>query len=273
MEAPAPPVQREATGRAPASAPAARGPRAPRSPSACQCAARLPASRSRPRRPARPRHRSRLSDGTHADPRLRPPRSPPRAAAPARPLPVLPVARQRQDAAPASPDAAPSSLATGPQRRAPCRPRSRLPPTVSRSSGPSCPPSAPGRCPGRGRNVTPGPAARRRPPAVHPPPARTPRRRGPSSHAGTPATRLPSTVTSDSRVHSLGARSARPAVAGRAPAPRPAAMPQAANGAREIVFPPRDAGARGPPMVVGRLPRGAGAGPGATVRAVPGQRR
>ncbi len=250
VEAPAPPVQREATGHAaPASAPRCPRPPTPPSPSACRCArARRPAMPVTPASPAASSAAvSRLSDGTHDvhDP------APAIAAAsvsPARPLPVLPVARQR-------PGATRRRLGHSAARRAhrePLRRARRRSAGLVRSDGLPVRRHGPahGRrpaaAPGRDRDAGRARSARRRPPAEHPHPARRPRPRCPSPHAGTPATRCRPTVTSLPAFPRTGARSAGPALAGRLGAAVRPSMPQAANGAREIVFPPRDGGGEPP---------------------------
>ena len=148
VEAPAPPVQREATGRR-----AGLGAPLPAAPDSA-VTERLPMRRpvaGIPVTPASPAASSatvsRLSDGTHAthDPAPAIPAAP---AAPARPLPVLPVARQRQDARRrAPPGAAPSSRGVAARCGEPGSVRDlvclRPSPGLPRRS---CPPSAPGRC-------------------------------------------------------------------------------------------------------------------------------
>ncbi len=147
VEAPAPPVQREATGRR-----AGLGAPLPAAPDSA-VAERLPMRRPAPGLPvtpaspaASPATVSRLSDGTH-DTHDPAPAIAAAPAAPARPLPILPVARQRQDAAPTSPGAATVvARDRGPLRRARRGPRPR---PLRPSPGPprrSCPPSARGRC-------------------------------------------------------------------------------------------------------------------------------
>ena len=147
MEAPAPPVQREATGRR-----AGLGAPLPAAPDSA-VAERLPMRRPAagiPVTPASPAASSatvsRLSDGTH-DAHDPAPAIAAASASPARPLPVLPVARQRQDAAPTPPRrrdlvarAAARCGEPGAVRDLVC-----LRPSPGRPRR-SCPPSAPGRC-------------------------------------------------------------------------------------------------------------------------------
>ena len=147
VEAPAPPVQREATGRR-----AGLGAPLPAAPDSA-VTERLPMRRpvaGIPVTPASPAASSatvsRLSDGTHAthDPAPAIAAAP---AAPARPLPVLPVARQRQDAAP-TPAGRRARLA---RRAARCGEPGSVRDLVSLRPSPglprrSCRPSARGRC-------------------------------------------------------------------------------------------------------------------------------
>jgi DNA polymerase-3 subunit gamma/tau len=255
VEAPAPPVQRETTGhrRAGLGAPLRA---APDTAVAQQLPVRPGQALAKAVAPASPAASSdavaRLSDGAHDVHDPAPAVAAP-SASPARPLPVLPVARRRQDAAPASPGVATPSSTARPASTGTSSSAASSVPTVSRSAA----------------TVRPTVGARPLRPAVTATPAgpgRSPRAAGraPMTRAETEAPApvaarwdaadtLPMTVTSlraSPRTEPDLPVQLSPVDAGAGPAP----MPPAANGIREIVFPLRDDGGEAPAWSSGGFP-------------------
>ncbi len=265
VETPAPPVQREAAGHrraglgAPLPAPpdSAVAQRLPMRPSQPAARPGVPASPGAPVAPT-----PRLSDGHHPA-HDDGPITAPAPAAPPRPLPVLPVVRQRQDTAHAE-FATSAASPSGARRSTPASPTSpATQPTVARQTASVLPtvgarplrpavtstqavPSAAAPSPGGAAGTGAGPDA----------PSAVPARWDTGDALPPTVTSLPAPTRAEPdlpvQLSPVGA------------ATRPAAGPQGADGAREILFPPRDGtGGEGPAWSSGGFPAAPAAAPAA----------